>query len=49
LTDELHQSFVPGRSADPLDVLADCAGALLGIALWHGAGRWRRWRQSHAA
>lgn len=28
--DELHQSFVPGRSADILDVLADSTGGLLG-------------------
>jgi VanZ family protein len=27
LSDELHQSFVPGRSPDALDVLADAAGA----------------------
>jgi VanZ family protein len=33
-TDELHQSFVPGRSADLLDLLADTAGSCLGIALW---------------
>ena len=29
-TDELHQSFVPHRSADPLDWLADSVGALVG-------------------
>ena len=33
--DEIHQSFIPGRSADPLDVLADVAGALL-VAGWFG-------------
>ena len=27
--DEWHQSFVPGRTADPLDLLADGVGALL--------------------
>ncbi|MBN2362039.1 MAG: VanZ family protein [Deltaproteobacteria bacterium] len=36
LSDELHQSLVPGREADSLDVLADCVGALFGIALWRG-------------
>lgn len=27
--DEIHQYFVPGRKADPLDVLADFVGALV--------------------
>ncbi|MEZ4273606.1 MAG: VanZ family protein [Myxococcota bacterium] len=27
LVDEFHQSFVPGRSPDLLDALADAAGA----------------------
>lgn len=31
LLDELHQSTVPGRDADPFDLLADAAGAYLGI------------------
>jgi VanZ family protein len=26
LSDEYHQSFVPGRDSDPLDVLVDSAG-----------------------
>jgi VanZ family protein len=29
VTDEIHQSFVPGRRADPADVLADALGALI--------------------
>ena len=34
-TDEWHQSFVPGRSADVHDWFADTAGALLGAgACW---------------
>ena len=34
-TDEWHQSFVPGRSADVNDWYADAAGALLGAgACW---------------
>jgi VanZ family protein len=32
-SDELHQAFVPGRTADPLDALADVAGVLLGVLL----------------
>jgi VanZ family protein len=33
VTDEWHQSFVPGRSAEVADVLADVLGAALGVAL----------------
>lgn len=31
--DEFHQYFVPGRSADPFDAIADLAGGLLGVLL----------------
>lgn len=44
--DELHQYFVPNRSADVFDVLADTAGGVIGASLahqlltrWRGAGR----------
>jgi VanZ family protein len=37
VTDEYHQSFVPGRTADPADVAKDLAGAAAGSALY------RRW------
>jgi len=30
MTDEFHQSFVPGRSPDVRDVLADCVGGFVG-------------------
>ena len=30
VSDELHQSFVPGRTADAWDVLKDLAGAAVG-------------------
>jgi hypothetical protein len=30
LSDEVHQSFVPSRDADAMDLLADSAGALAG-------------------
>lgn len=33
-TDELHQLFVPGRSAEWLDLLADAVGAVLGASLY---------------
>ena len=41
-SDELHQSMVPGRTADPFDLLADCLGAGLAVLL---AG-WRGWERS---
>jgi len=43
ISDEFHQLFVPGRSADRYDVLADCVGATLGAALGWLAGAARRW------
>jgi VanZ family protein len=33
VTDEVHQSFVPGRQASALDLLVDAVGLLAGIAL----------------
>jgi VanZ family protein len=32
-SDEFHQSFVPGRTADVLDWVADARGAVLGTAV----------------
>ena len=40
-SDEVHQHFVRGRHAAPLDVAIDAAGALVGIAIY------RRTRQYH--
>jgi VanZ family protein len=34
VSDEWHQHFVPGRSVDALDLLADTLGACVGVALW---------------
>jgi VanZ family protein len=33
VTDEIHQMFVPGRSADPYDLLADTLGAVAAAGL----------------
>ena len=33
VTDEFHQLFVPGRSADVYDVVADGIGGLIGAAI----------------
>jgi VanZ family protein len=32
--DEFHQSFVPGRFADPVDVFTDMAGAASALGFW---------------
>ncbi len=33
IADEYHQSFVPGRDADPLDVLVDSCGIAVALAI----------------
>jgi VanZ family protein len=43
--DEIHQSFVPGRSADLLDIVADQLGAWLGVSLFL---LWRRRRDGRS-
>lgn len=35
LSDEIHQSFVNARSADPLDLLADLTGSFIGVFFYH--------------
>ena len=39
ISDEYHQTFVPGRNGTPVDVLLDAAGAGLGLWLLR---RWQR-------
>ena len=43
VSDEIHQAFVPGRSSDVFDWMADTAGALVALYLF------RRWRAHRAA
>ncbi len=49
VSDEFHQSFVPGRSADGLDLLADLCGGVLLCLLWvvvqRKQGRNADWRE----
>lgn len=41
--DEWHQSFVPGRSSDLADWVADTLGGATAAALYMGWGRYRGW------
>jgi VanZ family protein len=34
-SDEVHQLFVPNRSSDPFDWLADTLGVVAAVGLWH--------------
>ena len=45
-TDEWHQSFVPGRSTELADWVADTAGAALAIALYGGWQSYRGWLET---
>jgi VanZ family protein len=42
-TDEWHQSFVPGRSAEFADWLADALGAVVAAWIYAGSDRVRSW------
>ena len=35
LSDEIHQAFVPGRSSEIADVVADLFGSAVGVASWN--------------
>jgi hypothetical protein len=47
--DELHQSFVPARSPDPLDAAADAVGGLIGAIVWFGLLMRRRGLRARSA
>ena len=48
ITDEIHQHFIPGRVAAPLDVCVDSAGALFGVYLVFLVMRARKRKRSRA-
>lgn len=45
-SDEFHQSFVPGRSPDVADWVADAVGVLIGTFVYR---RWLAWRGPRSA
>jgi VanZ family protein len=45
ITDEVHQAFVPGRSPDPRDVVADAVGATAGAFGYYVVARLRARRR----
>jgi VanZ family protein len=46
--DELLQSYIPGRSMDPYDWLADAVGCAVGVGVGLLVGSWRRNRRGQA-
>lgn len=46
ISDEFHQSFVPGREVSGDDVMADVLGGGMAWVLYTG---WRRWRRKQDA
>jgi VanZ family protein len=46
--DEFHQSFIPGRTGTPVDVLLDASGActlclIVWLMFWRGGERQEAW------
>ena len=37
VSDEAHQTFVPGRMGSPIDVAIDTLGIVAGVVLWERA------------
>lgn len=48
ISDEIHQIFVPGRTADPVDWLVDTCGAALGALILYAVLRYRAKRRALA-
>ncbi len=49
MSDEFHQTFVPGRNGTPVDVVIDCLGAGAGLAVWSRYLAKSRWGQTSRA
>ena len=41
VSDEVHQTFVPGREGSPLDVAIDTVGVAFGVVVWQRIARAR--------
>lgn len=48
VSDEFHQSFVPGRTATAIDLVADVLGATLAVTLWLAFDRIRKHRRGQS-
>src|SRR5262249_40946729 len=49
VTDEWHQTFVPGRTASVGDIGLDALGAVLGLVIWFVVHRYRARRRDKPA
>ncbi len=49
VVDEWHQSYVPGRHADPLDLVADALGAAFALFLWVKVQSYFRKKSHHSS
>ena len=47
VSDEYHQTFVPGRTFDPLDIVADVVGAVVGAGATSAWSIIRRRSEAH--
>jgi VanZ family protein len=47
-SDEFHQSFVPTRTASPIDVVIDIIGALIGLTICVAVARGKVLKEKHA-
>jgi VanZ family protein len=47
-SDEFHQSFVPTRTASPVDVVIDIVGALIGLTICVAVARRKVVKEKHA-
>ncbi len=49
VSDEVHQSYVPGRHGAPIDVVVDGLGAAAAALLWHRSARLGTRAEAHPA